>query len=153
VVKGFRIGVEGEGSGCALFFSVRRHCLSRLTLVQEIAAAIARMKKHMDDTDAIAATDGSGAAFGGGLLGYMPYQVIARFHRGYIDANRSTNKVIAHLCPCPSLLLFTFHIHPNALQAAFHSECAAAARAHAHYHSCIEKALAEMQQRWPQCRC
>jgi hypothetical protein len=75
---------------------VRHHRLSCVTLTQEIAAAIARMKQRMGEADAVTAMDGSGAACGGAVLGHVPYQVIARFHRGYIDANRSTNKVIAH---------------------------------------------------------
>jgi N-formylglutamate amidohydrolase len=57
-----------------------------VTSVQEIAAAIARVKQRMGDCDA-------GSVSGGGSDEGIPYQVIARFHRGYIDANRHAHQV------------------------------------------------------------
>jgi hypothetical protein len=47
-----------------------------VTVAQEIASAIMLIKQRMGDADAAA-----------------PYQVIARFHRRFIDANRSAHKV------------------------------------------------------------
>ena len=57
-----------------------------MTATQEIASAIMLIKQRMGDAGADAAA---------------PYQVIARFHRRFIDANRSAHKVtiaIVHVC-------------------------------------------------------
>ena len=68
-------------------------CPNCVTTMQEIAAAIARVTQRMCSPAA--------AAGGGGGDRAVPYQVIARFHRKFIDVNRSTHKVrkcFAHSC-------------------------------------------------------
>jgi hypothetical protein len=55
-----------------------------------MAASISRLILRMGGGDS--SSSSSSSSGGGGVEG-APYQVIARFHRGYVIANRSAHKV------------------------------------------------------------
>ena len=57
-----------------------------------MAASISRLILRMGGGDSSSSSSSSSSSGGGGVEG-APYQVIARFHRGYVIANRSAHKV------------------------------------------------------------
>jgi hypothetical protein len=91
---------------------VLRPCWSSsLITPQEIALAISRFTRGRGAADAL---PGCGECANGRDDGVTPYQVIARFHRKYIDANRSAHKASCTLhLPDPAYLLSSCFFRPR----------------------------------------